>query len=742
MRNHQLMSTFKSGKMSPRLLGRRDVDAVKNACLELDNMYVGLDGAVSSRNAFTEVYEIGNSEVFVANFDSNEYVISISNTVLFGVSGFIKICASTGIDVSSLIRYYGWSSFDTFEHIDFGSRWSNTTYSSGGAVVSTGLQTLTQNIIKGPYTQMVQLTDKTILLTGNNSCPMYITLYNNRFYVYPIFVSFIQYINNQVSRLSGGTQYIEIQPHTMAFAEENTIADAAHVIRIINQNLYTGTALTSSTRIKDGDLFLYDVLLPNNVGAPFWQISSSKLQGRVLRITNPDASESAYLLVKASTYSASGFLVMSAIRLIGGAMNISSTVHETTLWRMSSWGNTCYPKVCNQYKGRTFLANTSLQPDTMWAAAINVKDSFNLGIFSQTVLKQDASTSDSSGLKYYNSSVVEGLSYELGLADGEAEEIKWMASRRRIHAGTTNGEFQLTSNSAFTYANIEAVKIGSIRSEYIQPASGDRKLIYVDSAGYLRGISVEDKNYESEDINLSVGVGKLGLQKRITWGPKNSAAFYGNTVIVIEDTLKIFSASNFTIAGSSDLIVIGGKDFIYGKIRVGYTWYLIREVEQIKDTFSNLASCELARGTTLKLRQEIYDGWDFVGYEYSTVDVPSDWDGVTDLVPVGFQAYFDIKSRIKSFPIEDKYPFGDSVGVISRWDKATIQYISSGKFYVGSEDSNLLPVEGISDDDRVTGQVSLDFSNSPDRQNHIIIESVNPLTISGVALRGVVYGED
>lgn len=767
--------------MSPRLLGRRDVDAVKNACLELENAVPGLDGTITHIGGFKYVNNLRSSNAgvepinfFSLRFNNKKLGISFSDS--YGINYVKTMPLSEDDGTSSLsitgIKYYGFAG--TGGYTDFGTYWNTQNISAGGATL-TGLSDFIASLFMVYPTQYAQITDNTVLFTGRGIVPFYITYYDGYLFVYPIWVNFIQYITNKLET----TSYIEIQPTTVPYGEENTLS--ASKVYLYNPGTYTGTHLTTGTRISNSNTHLYYVAV-NDVNSTSVFSKFPKLSGRILRVTNTDATESAYLILgETSAYTNPSYnRFYKAIRLIGGTFDTGTTSHETSLWRLSQWGkdvsilsNSPFPMVVCQHKGRPFLANTTLQPDTIWASAINDKDVFNIGTYSQTVLKQDVST-DVSGLKYFNSSVLDRLAYELGLADGESEEIRWITSRRRMHLGTSNGEYQITTNAEFTYSKLEIIKLGSIKSKFIQPASGDRKVIYMDYAGYLRGISIEDKNYESEDVNLSVAYGKISPKyyDSITW----SAEY--NTVVVNDDTGKksIIGAvdeSTKTLAFSELTLPLGetivdegtGNDLYATSFKTyGDESGLIIVAENRDAIFDNFESFVNVKdypymfvknysGDPVSTYEQFHFISLFIGKEIEVI--LQSGESLFIIPELGFDVALlgyvnsecleirvPIKMRIKSFPIEDKYPFGDSVGVISRWDKATIQYIYSGKFYVGSEDGNLLPVEGLTDSDRVTGQVSIDFPNSPDRQNHIIIESVNPLTVSGVALRGVVYGED
>lgn len=779
MRAHQLISTFKSGKMSPNLLGRRDVEATNNACLTMENFIGNLDGSISTRNGFSYVQEIYSG---ATDQRPNLFTLTLNNTKIWmsfsGIYGtdYLKYGILEGevfLPVEG-VYYYGAGGTGT-KHATFGTYWANANLLLGGST-SSGLVSFIQSHLHAGFQpeQMSQITDNTVLFTGRNILPFYITYYDGAIFMYPVFVNFITYITNKLT----ADTYIEIQPHLFPYGQENTISSTNARISVYEAGLYTGAALVAGTITKQANIFLYDIAFDITVGSGYFE-NLPNLTGRMLRVTNTDNTESAYLILGTSSNytSTSTTKYYKALRLVGGPMTTPS-LHQTTLWRLSEWGtyyskgdttfpfNYCYPKVVNQYRGRPFLANTNLQPDTLWASAINANDNFNIGIYSQTVLKQDAAT-NVSGLKYFNSTVLDGLAYELTLADGEAEEIQWMSSRRRIHLGTSNGEYQLTSNGVFSYANIDVIKIGSIRSSYIQACSGDRKIIYIDSAGYIRGISIEDKNYESEDINISIGYGKLEYVEGqvLTWSQKFNCLVYGNIIGVVDESTKTVSFSELTIPGitnsNANIRYFGHSDGIFAVVsfqstdlnyhQLLFSMHYADKQDGVYDYA--LPGREDSRAATLAVNKyiaEISRGgsfyYDTIDTYENKVDVPLDWDGAIGSLGYDYTAcytlYFKRKAKLKSFPIEDKYAFGNSIGVISRWDKATIQFINSGKFYFGSEEDSLYPAEGLLDTDSRTAQVTLDFPNSPARQNHIIIETENHLTLSGVNLRGVVYGED
>jgi hypothetical protein len=118
--------------------------------------------------------------------------------------------------------------------------------------------------------------------------------------------------------------------------------------------------------------------------------------------------------------------------------------------------------------------------------------------------------------------------------------------------------------------------------------------------------------------------------------------------------------------------------------------------------------------------------------------IPIDTSLISEAMPA--YIYEDIeKAQIKSLPIHEGAKFGSSVGDVQRVDRVSLLIDKSGAFKYGSEADRLIESEGI-----VSGKtaiVTVDFPQSPDREQVFIIESEHPtpLNISGVSLRGVSY---
>lgn len=742
MKFSKIITTFKNGLVSPLLRGRTDVQGIESGAEEFFNFYVDSTGSSRRRpplrdagNPHSANEKIAHTagqphniqsfgftilgQDFVFSFDKNQFfnAVGTANSLLTDPlrgSKYLRIHSASGTTPTVYpVQVFGQAtdfSAAAFKRLE---AWNTTGTNSGTS--TTGLNHYLSRTLD--IVQFTQVSDRTVVFTTKAGFPFCVSLVTlksensdsdaqiqNSFIMYPYFVNL-----SILSRQSVGLLEYQcpIAPINYPFNARNSDTSA----KVIVERVAPGTNQPSSGLMYTNAMgYLHVVKIPQKIHNNDY----TYFEGAFVRVTTQDSKEAVYFLTQQDgTQTVSGVIYRRylAIGCVGG----DPLPAGTSSFVISSWNDALgFPRITTTYKARLMFGNAGLNPEehiwggdnsnTVWAAAINKNSIFDYqGMMADTLI-QDIGTSDVSGLLYYNSTNTAQRGFGLAFADGEGEEMRWMMPRRRLHLGTTKGEYQITVTATFDRDSADQSKIGTISSDYIQPVGGDRKIIYCANDGQeLRYISVEDRDYESVDGKLNATLAGLDITiQKIVWFERMRVLLILTTdyqvyALSLDSLLQINAFSKWTFSVDVvDICATGSYAFI---------------------TYFDAA---------------------YGGYKYAQFNLD---DPATRNIHLDFGTT-PYKSRVRSMPIEGGSQFGSAVGDITRIDRATIQVFDSGNFYYGSEDGHLYKTENLPDDGSViTKNYSLQLPQSPDVEVFVIIETEadTPLNISGIAVRGVSY---
>jgi hypothetical protein len=588
-----------------------------------------------------------------------------------------------------------------------------------------------------------------------------------KFIIYPYYVSTVL-LQRTLGKYIGDGVDCPICPSNFPFNTLNT--DPTAIAYSTVMPILYGSTSTSGVVVKSTQEISSWVTVSKSV-AYLAGGSENGLVGRFISIPSDDATKDLVFFITLVYTFSSTTITYSAIQCVGGVTSGSGS----TLWKISSWGDNNHPEVCGFAFGRLMYANVSSNPSSWWSAALHPNNIYYRQGFMQVNLLQDAS-SDFSGINYQGatfssiststtrSNITDIFRFGFGDTLPSLGKICWIASRRAIHMGTSNGENQVTvpggNYSAATYSQ---TAFGTNASIVSMTTDGDRKIFFLANEGRdIRVIITEDKDFDSLDNLVSLALTGFDLIfTKIEW------------INELQGLLCLTNTKDlYFLAVHSDTKIQAFSKFTFEKELLDFSGLRV----YLKDGSYELVTrfiIDLTEGgkypTTLPLHGDIYryavgalPGFSLFSnktvhiviidqegvYTYYDFDVPSG-SFLTSLLPFDstllttetVYIYTDsVYAAIKTLPIHEGAKFGSSVGDIQRIDRITVLIDKSGPFQYGPDENNLMSSEGITTGN-TTKLVSIDFPQSPDKEVHVYIESLDPtpLNISGIALRGVSY---
>ncbi len=217
-------------------------------------------------------------------------------------------------------------------------------------------------------------------------------------------------------------------------------------------------------------------------------------------------------------------------------INIGSAFAGTgavTSWRLGAWSpGTGWPSTVTFHEERLFLANTKLQPQTLWASVSGAYESF-------APSGTDGVTKDDHGLNFT-------------IADDRVNAIRWMSAGKTLALGTTGGEFNLSAsslNEALTPSNVTVRRETTNGSADLRPERIGAAVVYVQRAGrkvYEMAYSFENDAFNSPELSLLArhltlkGIKEIAYQAEpwsVIWAVRQDGALLGLTYMRGQDVV-------------------------------------------------------------------------------------------------------------------------------------------------------------------------------------------------------------
>lgn len=788
----RLISTFKNGLVSPRLRGAITEPTDFSSAEILENFIIDRSGAPVKRAGFPLINKISkgaNSKIVAIDFLGKEYLFHLDLTKSFNAvdgsnnSTFLTIIRTDG-DLYN-IKVFSAGTVTNATTVDPLAMW-NGRHATNGVYISSGLKEYLNKTFNFIY-RVEKISDRTAVVT-TDKFSFLISLLDytsgntavREFIVYPYFVS-ANLLLATLGKTVADAVKCPIVPSNFPFNSVNTDTTLLYSTGawVVSGNAQTGSLPSNGIITKSNERMCWSVDVPKSLTI------IASFEGRFLSIPTADATKDVVFFITNQIASTSTTVTYNAIQVVGGTPASSGTV--ASQWKVSTWGAE-HPVSVGFCFGRLLYGNIASSPSQWWASAIHPDFIQYFQGFMTSNLVQDAS-SNVSGINY-NGVALSSLDnpysstgrtfirdiYRFGF-NGFVPNfgaIKWITSRRRIHFGTDNGESQLTTdNGAYLAAGYSQNITGTNKSILGIMTSGNRRIFYAAAqdphtsygGSEIRSISTEDKDYESVDQLVSTALEGLHLNiQKLEWSEELGGVLVlcANTSTGVNDLYFLTYNSDSQIKAFSKIITV--KNIV----DISRNYILLQD--DTTSYFTKLSISDLASTITgagygdiyiiLTSKTDIaagmmspYYGKDVKlqhrGIEYSfTVpssvfdpyELPIDPDDISLGNGGELYVYLDsYKARLKSFPIHEGAKFGSSVGDVQRVDRISVLIDNSGPFYYGSEENNLIKSESVGIKD--TKIVTIDFPQSPDREQFIYIESSDPtpLNISGISLRGVSY---
>lgn len=580
-------------------------------------------------------------------------------------------------------------------------------------------------------------------------------LIETEFIIYPYFVSEFL-LKNTLGKSTVSAAPCPITPSNFPFDPTNTdtsLVITSAVVLDSGGNSQGGSLPTSGILSKSSERFVWLITIPKKILTS----SSSEFyaEGRFLSIPSNDGTKDVVFFITKEYQILSSTKTYFAIQCVGGV-----TAPSTTLWKFSSWGEQSHPQTVGFAFSRLMYANTSKSPSGWWSSAIHPDNRFYRQGFLQYPLLQDA-TSNFSGINYQGKSGGGSTDiFRFGFSDSVPNfgTINWISSRRAIHFGTDLGECQANiSNGVYDAASYSQNIVGTYSCSKAQSADGDMKIFHITNSGKdIRTISTQDKDYDSIDNLLTISLEGLNIRfKKIEWVDDL------NILLCLTNDLRIFSLAMYKDTGikafseiktTKNIVDFAGSRIFLKDDTSVYNLNLLKDIPYLTDSFLPSIHADIySFGLGSYPSFTPYEGKKVIIYinkiKYS-FDVPVG-SFLSSLLPISpseldaedvVYVYEDaFSSKLRTMPIHEGARFGSSVGDVQRVDRITVLVDNSGSFYYGPDELNLLLAENMGTSD--TKLVTIDFPQSPDREQFIYIESSEPtpLNISGISLRGVSY---
>lgn len=567
------------------------------------------------------------------------------------------------------------------------------------------------------------------------------------------------------------------------------------------QIVYTGpNAFTLQDFTSGGDFFaLLWPFLPINTTST--QISCSGTNGVINIFSSAPlfqtGHEGSVFKITGGSPAATGLVqiyqTLSSTHAVGYAVNTVPTA-ATAAWEEAAWSRLRgWPRAIAYFQDRVIYGGTSSQPDTIWASGRE-----SLFRLAHTKFAQDGS-SDASGLNYFGAEQSTDP-FDDTVTTPQANAIQWLASRQVLRVGTTTAEHSAPHDSTTTYSNQnkgtkEETSHGSVS---VQPVQVSNQVVFVQKDGQtIRQSQFQymSQSYDAVDVSVyadhmtSRQTGALNAQfSKIMWSEYNSILWClddagGLTGMTKKEESEALGWHFHKLGGSftgganpfitsACLVPSPGKGFQYLWLCVGrlINGSVVYHIERIGRQFVYLTlndsgatgneaaiyldcaiSATIGSGTptanvtgllTHLIGQTVAVFAD--GFEQTDKVVDGAGSIVLDQPATNVVIGLRYKTQITTFPIEAGSQVGSARGSIQKIDRETISLYRSAYVEVGppgkTSGIELRPLNlpFATPTPLFTGDKTVDFGGSPDREQVIQIASDKPLpfTVLGISSRG------
>ena len=185
----------------------------------------------------------------------------------------------------------------------------------------------------------------------------------------------------------------------------------------------------------------------------------------------------------------------------------SGSSSATVEWQLGAWSDTTgWPSHAVFFQDRLFFANTSAQPNTVWASRSGDYENFSPN-------DRDGTVTDSHALNFT-------------LATDQVNAIRWLFSSKNLQLGTSSGPFVMSSgedNIAITPTNVVVNRETTDGVGAVKPVGSGKSTLYVDRSkrrirefaytAAAQGYISPDMTLIAEHIAAGTSIEQLALAK-------------------------------------------------------------------------------------------------------------------------------------------------------------------------------------------------------------------------------------
>ena len=185
----------------------------------------------------------------------------------------------------------------------------------------------------------------------------------------------------------------------------------------------------------------------------------------------------------------------------------SGSSNATVEWQLGAWSDTTgWPSHAVFFQDRLFFANTSAQPNTVWASRSGDYENFSPN-------DRDGTVTNSHALNFT-------------LATDQVNAIRWLFSSKNLQLGTSNGPFVMSSgedNIAITPTNVVVNRETTDGVGAVKPVGSGKSTLYVDRSkrrirefaytAAAQGYISPDMTLIAEHIAAGTSIEQLALAK-------------------------------------------------------------------------------------------------------------------------------------------------------------------------------------------------------------------------------------
>ena len=460
-------SAFNNGLLSPKILGRTDVDEYQYGCKELVNMLpLPMGGVISRpgtihRSMFSSRMAIIPWEtaqgVFFVVYRPNSTVTSAFNFEVWTYD--FRLQASLNGAISDPVLFGNVTALDTNDEL-----------------VKNSAEFADLDIYGFSW---VNLDDRLVITHSSGRIPpfvIYATSFNTAGTVRPV----ARIVDYKYSNFAGALEYFvgSIAGFELNY-QSNLLSTAWRATPYYNNRSSTLTLTPSTNPGASAGLFVTSQVTGTMTASSAY--FNSDMVGEFL-IIKQGANEGVCVI---TAYTSS--TVVTVLWII-----YATDTSATSEWRRQAFSKALgYPKIVSAYSGRLIFANTPTQPEWCFISHVNAY---------KTIVGLRVSQ------RIANMPLTEADSFNFSLASQLRSQVKWISQQNDLLLGTSREEFVVNQgDTGLSISKIGVVSQSNIGGSFVQPAKSSEAVFFVTADGkQIRQIqyNFDVRGFRSKNLSI------------------------------------------------------------------------------------------------------------------------------------------------------------------------------------------------------------------------------------------------